>query len=201
MNAGSTTAALPVPAAGSADAVHALLAAGSIANVSYDLDTTLLPQAVHKKTARLLDALAAILVSRAQHEVIAIGAHSNDLSDHSGKLQLVLAANATLPQTIQAYLEEVWKYMQLLAEHHQQLRLPEAKDQVSAFSFNTPSPLNVNSCMHGWLNIFTGTISRSSFAAFASVRQPHFFFTRPCEIISQKKMSCSTIQQPPQCQC
>jgi hypothetical protein len=49
-------------------------------------------------------------------------------------LQLVLAANAALPQTIQAYLEEVWKCMQLLAEHHQQLRLPEAKDQVSAVS-------------------------------------------------------------------
>ncbi|KAA8906710.1 hypothetical protein FN846DRAFT_918987 [Sphaerosporella brunnea] len=150
MTARSTTAALPVPAAGSADAVHALLAAGSIANislvsteharcVSYDLDTTLLPQAVDspgidKKTARLLDALAAILVSRAQHEVIAIGAqvqHSNNLSDQSGKLQLVLAANAALPQTIQAYLEEVWKCMQLLAEHRQQLRLPEAKDQCA----------------------------------------------------------------------
>jgi hypothetical protein len=159
MTARSTTAALPVPAAGSANAVHALLAAGSTANVSlispehdrrdkYDLNTTLLPQAVDspgidKKTARLLDALASILVSRAQHEVIAIGAQvepSNDLSDHSGKLQLVLAANAALPQTIQAYLEEVWKCMQLLAEHHQELRLPEAKDQVSAVSFNEKSP-------------------------------------------------------------
>jgi hypothetical protein len=158
MTARSTTA-LPVPAAGSANAVHALLAAGSIANVSlispehhrrddYELNTTLLPQAVDspgidKKTARLLDALAAILVSRAEHEVIAIGAqvqHSNDLSDHSGKLQLVLAANAALPQTIQAYLEEVWKCMQLLAEHHQQLRLPEVKDQVSAVSFIEASP-------------------------------------------------------------
>ncbi|KAA8894500.1 hypothetical protein FN846DRAFT_1025018 [Sphaerosporella brunnea] len=138
MTARSTTAALPVSAAGSADAVHALLAAGSIADVSlvsaeHDLHTTLLPQAVDspgidKKTARLLDALAAILVSRAQHEVIAIGAQV-DLSDHSGKLQLVLAANAALPQTIQAYLEEVWRCMQLLAEHRQQLRLPEAKDQ------------------------------------------------------------------------
>ncbi|KAA8909686.1 hypothetical protein FN846DRAFT_810347 [Sphaerosporella brunnea] len=142
MTAGSTTA---VPAASSADAVHALLAAGSIADVSlisaeHDLHTTLLPQPVDspgidKRAARLLDALAAILVSRAQHEVIAIGAqvqHSNDLSDHSGKLQLVLAANAALPQTIQAYLEEVWKCMQLLAEHRQQLRLPEAKDQQRA---------------------------------------------------------------------
>ncbi|KAA8913392.1 hypothetical protein FN846DRAFT_988545 [Sphaerosporella brunnea] len=158
MTARSTTAALPVPAAGSADAVHALLAAGSIANarrVSYDLDTTLLPQAVDspgidKKTARLLDALAAILVSRAQHEVIAIGAqvqHSNDLSDHSGKLQLVLAANAALPQTIQAYLEEAWKCMQLLAEHRQQLRLPEAKDQTTEI-------LTVDSSVHGWLNLY-----------------------------------------------
>ncbi|KAA8896161.1 hypothetical protein FN846DRAFT_921812 [Sphaerosporella brunnea] len=133
MTARSTTAALPVPAAGSADAIHALLAAGSIANVS--LVSAVDSPGIDKKAARLLDALAAILVSRAQHEVIAIGAqvqHSNDLSDHSGKLQLVLAANAALPQTIQAYLEEVWKCMQLLAERRQQLRPPEAKDQQRA---------------------------------------------------------------------
>jgi hypothetical protein len=157
MPAESTAAASSAPAAGSADAVHALLAAGSMADVSlisaehvrhnsHDLDTTLLPRAIDspgidKRTSRLLDAIAAILVSRAQHEVLAIGAQvqdSNDLSDHSGKLQLVLVANSPLPQTIRTHLEEVWKSMQLLAEHHQQLRPPEAKDQVSAFFYVKP---------------------------------------------------------------
>jgi hypothetical protein len=136
------------------DAIHALVAAGSAAKVSlvppdhsrrtsYEPHTTLLPQTIHsaqieKRTARLLDAIAAISISSEQHQVIAVGVqvqNQADLQKHAGKLVFVLASNSNVPEATVEYIKVVWECMQSLVEHHHELRPQEAKQEVSGFHF------------------------------------------------------------------
>jgi hypothetical protein len=90
--------------------------------------------------ARLVDAIAAISLSR--HEVIAVGVQVHrhiDLWKHRGKLVLVLASNSDVPEATVEHINVEWKSMQRLVEHHHGLWPQKAKEEVSAFSFDKSS--------------------------------------------------------------
>ncbi|OAX84023.1 hypothetical protein ACJ72_01620, partial [Emergomyces africanus] len=71
----------------------------------------------HDRTAKILNAIATILVQRPRGGVFAVGAriiHSQSLLQ-DGSVQLFLAGNDNIPDEMKRYLEDVWQILQRMA--------------------------------------------------------------------------------------
>lgn len=104
----------------------AVAAANRLSNTNYPRkaeephEVTLIPPQhrekaprIEERTAHILDALATILVSASQGEVVAVGVQADYGS--FGGATVTLAANTDVPQTAEAHLKEVWGVLAALS--------------------------------------------------------------------------------------
>lgn len=90
-----------------------------------DFEVTTMPASgMHDKTACiLLDALAAILVSKPSGEIYAVGAQmqqSNNGHTTNGFVRLYVAGNSGVPASTREFLQAMWKGLQELAQWYRQ---------------------------------------------------------------------------------
>lgn len=93
-----------------------------------DMQVNMLPAPASKpdkRTAEIIDSIAAVLVTRPGGPVYAVGASiKHDLESNQGHVSLILAENADVDATTKLYLEELWKLLQNLSQEYSSY-LPE----------------------------------------------------------------------------
>ncbi|OJD13410.1 hypothetical protein AJ78_06144, partial [Emergomyces pasteurianus Ep9510] len=96
------------------------------------------------RTAKILNAIATILVSRPRGGVFAVGAriiHSEKLQ--KGSVQLFLAGNDNILNEMKQYLEDVWQIMQKMADKNRK-KLPRNSCMRRKDYFEVTPPKNNN---------------------------------------------------------
>ncbi|OJD14366.1 hypothetical protein AJ78_05271 [Emergomyces pasteurianus Ep9510] len=94
----------------------------------------------HDRTAKILNAIATILVERPRGGVFAVGAriiHSRSLLQE-GSVQLFLAGNDNIPDEMKQYLEDVWQILQKMAVENRKKLLKKSHMRRSNYFDVTP---------------------------------------------------------------
>lgn len=94
---------------------------------------------VDKRTAKILDAIAAILVSARIGEIYAVGAQIvHNKRVEKGAVKLFVASNQEVPPATKDYLGEIWAILQEMANNNHKMLPPNSRMRSQKFVDDTP---------------------------------------------------------------